>query len=258
MFENTRWSKRRHALDRPFPDEWRHLLAEGLKHWEMLDDDERANLEELIQIFIVDKRWEGVGIELADAHRVSISAMACLLVLGLDYELYSRVTWIRVHPTTVVLRSTRGVGVPGVLTDEPFPILGEADFDGPVVIAWDAASNSARHPERGHNVVYHEFAHKLDMADGIVDGTPPLADRDQVQTWVEVCTREFEALRAGTSGALLDDYGGVNPGEFFAVATEVFFDRPVAMQRDKPELYGVLSGFYRQDPAKRELRFRLP
>lgn len=253
MFEKTRWGQKRHALDVAFSDDWRRLLAERMVHWNMLDDDERADLEDLIRIFIVDKRWEGVGIELTDTHKVCISAMACLLLLGLDYEFYGKVKWIRVHPTTVVLKTTRGVGVQGVVTDSPFPILGEADFDGPVVLAWDSASDSARHPERGHNVVYHEFAHKLDMINGVVDGTPPLDD-DEVARWIEVCTREYENRRDGTGGNLLDPYAGVNPGEFFAVATELFFDRPVDMQRHKPDLYEVLAGFYRQDPAERERR----
>jgi Mlc titration factor MtfA (ptsG expression regulator) len=214
-------------------------------------------MEDLIRIFLVDKRWQAAnGFELTDAIRVLISAMACLLILGLDYEDYGAVNWIEVHPTTVVRRSVRGTGVSGVVTDSPYPILGEAAFDGPVVIAWDEAAMNARHPERGHNVVYHEFAHKLDMDDGLVDGTPRQPDAAARQRWIEVCTAEFEAVRDGTSGELLRDYSGVNPGEFFAVATEVFFDRPVELQEHKPELYDVLAAYYRQDPAARERRTR--
>lgn len=251
----TRFGRRRHALDQPFPDAWRDLLRSSLVHWSLLDDGERAELEDLIRIFLVDKRWQAAnGLTLTDEIRVQISAMACLLVLGLDLDHYGAVTWIEVHPTTVVRTGVRGVGVSGVVTDSAFPILGEASFDGPVVIAWDEAAANARHPERGHNVVYHEFAHKLDMDDGVVDGTPRLPDSATRARWIEVCTAEFEALRAGTSGPLLSDYGGVNPGEFFAVATEVFFDRPGALLAHKPDLYEVLQGFYRQDPAARERR----
>lgn len=255
MFEKSRWSQKRHALDGPFPDAWAELLDGRLVHWKLLDDDERALLEDLIRVFLVDKRWEAAnGFELTEAHRVTISAMACLLVLGLDYDHFAKVNWIQVHPTTVVRQGVRGTGVQGVVSDSPYPILGEAAFDGPVVIAWDSALASARHPERGHNVVYHEFAHKLDMANGLVDGTPPIDDKAQVSRWIEVCAAEYEALRDGRGGPLLDPYGGVNPGEFFAVATELFFDRPVEMQRHKRALYDVLAGFYRQDPAERERR----
>jgi hypothetical protein len=262
MFDNTRWGKKRHALDHPFPNVWRQLLSRRMVHWNQLDDDERRDLEDLIRLFVVDKRWEAAkGFQLLEEHQVMISAMACLLLLGLDYELYGRVTWIQVHPSTVVRHGVFGTGVGGVVTDSPEPILGEAEYDGPVVIAWDAAKEAARHPGRGSNVVYHEFAHKLDMANGVVDGTPPLDD-DQIDRWIEVCTAEYRALRdGGGHGAdhgepLLDPYGGVNPGEFFAVATEVFFNRPVDLKRRHPDLYEVLQGFYRQDPAERERRSR--
>lgn len=230
-----------------------------MAHWSLLDDDERARLEDLIKVFLVDKKWQAArGFELTDEIRLMISAMACLLILELEYDYYDPVRWIEVHPTTVVRTGLRGIGVSGVVSDSPLPILGEAAFDGPVVIAWDEASANARHPERGHNVVYHEFAHKLDMGDRLVDGTPRFEDAEARARWIEVCTVEFEALRDHAAGGLLDRYGGVNPAEFFAVVTEVFFDRPVLMQAEKPALYGVLQGFYRQDPAARERARQVP
>jgi len=255
MFGFSRIRRRRRALEEPFPEAWIALLEQHLVHWGLLDPDERSRLQDLIRLFLVDKRWQAArGFELTDDIRVLISAMACLLILELDYGYYEPVRWIEVHPTTVTRTGTRGVGVAGVVTDAPMPILGEASFEGPVVIAWDAAASGARHPERGHNVVYHEFAHKLDMDDRLIDGTPRLVDPAARQRWIEVCTAEFDALRRGHGGPLLDPYGGVNPGEFFAVATELFFDRPRAMQQAKPELYDVLRGFYLQDPAERERR----
>ena len=138
-------------------------------------------------------------------------------------------TWIEVQPTTMVSRGPRRFAAEGVVTDAELPIVGETSFTGPVFIAWDAAREDARHPERGHNVVYHEFAHQLDMDDGTVDGTPVL-DPSERQRWIEVCTTVYEAVRDGRAGELLDPYAGVNPGEFFAVATEVFFDRPVDLE----------------------------
>ena len=253
----TREGRRRKALAEPFPDRWRALLDGSMAHWRMLDDDERSVLEDHIRVFLVDKKWQAArDFELTDEVRVLVSAMASLLILGLDYECYENVTWIEVHPTTVVRTGVRGTGIDNIVSDSPLPILGEAGFDGPVVIAWDAATANARHPEHGHNVVYHEFAHKLDMDDGVVDGTPRLPDPAARQRWIDVCTREYELLSEGRGGALLDPYGATNPGEFFAVATELFFDRPTAMQEHKAELYDVLRDFYRQDPAARERRHR--
>jgi Mlc titration factor MtfA (ptsG expression regulator) len=103
-------------------------------------------------------------------------------------------------------------------------------------------------------VVYHEFAHKLDMLDGAADGTPPLADREQFAEWVAVCSREFLRLRRLAEKGhktFLDAYGAKSEAEFFAVVTEEFFDRPLALQKHSPDLYRVLSAYYNQDPAGR-------
>jgi hypothetical protein len=146
----------------------------------------------------------------------------------------------------------------GITVQEPMvPIYGQSILRGPVVLVWDAVLRGARHPERGHNVVYHEFAHKLDMLDGCVNGTPPLAERAQYERWVALCTREYNALRRCASKGkrtLLDAYGGTNPGEFFAVITECFFDKPLQMKRHHGDLYALLQEYYRQDPADREAR----
>ncbi len=102
------------------------------------------------------------------------------------------------------------------------------------------------------NVVLHEFAHKMDMLDGVVDGTPLMQDQASLDRWIAVCAAEMKLIRAGEGGSLLDDYAATDPGEFFAVATEVFFDRSIELRNAKPELYEVLNRFYRQDPAARE------
>ena len=114
----------------------------------------------------------------------------------------------------------------------PHPLLGEAHHDrGPVLLAWDQVRSNARHRGRSRNVVLHEFAHKMDMLDGVVDGTPLLPDQQALDRWIAVCEAEFESMRRGEAGPLLDDYGATDPGEFFAVATEAFFGRPVDFLR---------------------------
>jgi Mlc titration factor MtfA (ptsG expression regulator) len=122
-----------------------------------------------------------------------------------------------------------------------------------VILAWDRVLRDGQRPQDGHNLVYHEFAHKLDMLDGSADGTPPLADRDELARWAKICAQAFLALRAKTArgqASELDAYGATNEAEFFAVATEHFFDRPRALRAELPELYDVLARFYRQDPAQ--------
>ncbi len=250
------WRARSTAL----PDGWERVAAAAVAHWPLLDDDERERMGHLMAYLLTRKRWEAAqGFELTDEIRLVIAAQASLLILGLHIDDYRDVVSIIVHPTTVTVRGPRAGPAHGVMTDGPMPILGQAsDRRGPLIIAWDAARADARHPERGHNVVIHEFAHKLDMLDNMVDGTPPLPDRAARRRWVEVCTAEYRKLRAGRGGHLLRPYAGVNPGEFFAVATEVFFALPAEMQAEKPALYEVLRDFYRQDPAARLARHGPP
>ncbi len=254
--ETPKRRRRRRAVDAPFPEAWRTLLEANMAHWRWLDDEERDHLECLIKGFLFDRRFEWVdGLERSDEIEVLVAASACLLILGLENAYYRDVTSIIMYPSQTAQRGHRAAPeAAGLATDAIVPILGEAMLHGPVVIAWDSAKRSAAHPSTGHNVIYHEFAHKIDMADGSADGLPPMAiaQRDR---WEEVCGREYGALKEGTSDdPFLDGYGAVNPAEFFAVATEFFFDRPIDMANHEQDLYHVLREFYRQDPAERERR----
>jgi Mlc titration factor MtfA (ptsG expression regulator) len=254
IFETRRHRVRRERYEAGFLPEWRDLLGQKVGHWRELDDGEKARLEELALALVAEKRWEAAkGFELTDEVVVVIAAQAALLALGLPDDVYRGVGSIVVHPTTMVRQGPHSQ-VSGLVSDAPMALLGQAVYDGPVVIAWDTALREARHPGRGHNVVLHEFAHKLDMLDGTVDGTPPLADRAQLERWVAVCTAAYEGVVEGRGGRSLRSYAGVNPGEFFAVATEAFFDAPVVLVAEHPELYEVLRAFYRQDPAARVAR----
>jgi Mlc titration factor MtfA (ptsG expression regulator) len=239
------------------PDGWEAIVARSVALWHLLDPDERERLADRLERIVLGKRWEAArGFTLTGEMRVVIAAQAALLILGLDVDAYRDVQSIIVHPTTVVFRGARPGPAAGLMTDEPLSIIGQAHGRrGPVIIAWDAARAGARHPERGHDVVLHEFAHKLDMLDDLIDGTPPLPDRAARQRWIEVCTAEYRLLRSGGGGHLLSSYAAVNPGEFFAVVTEVFFTRPLELRAEKPALYEVLADFYRQDTAARLARF---
>ena len=259
MFGWLQERHRRQILEHPFPDSWNTILERNVAHWKLLDDGERVQLRSLVQVFVAEKQWEGCGgLELTDEIRITISGLACLLVLSLDHVLYSNVKTILVYPSTVMAPGRQSALSSGITIQGPvIPIYGQSIVRGPVVLVWDAVLRGAIHPERGHNVAYHEFAHKLDMLDGCVDGTPPLADHVQYERWVKVCTREYDELRRRTAKGqrtFLDAYGSTNPGEFFAVVTEYFFDKPLQMKRHHPELYSLLHEFYRQDPAGRQAR----
>lgn len=237
----------------PFPPAWRDITARRLGAWSRLSPEQRSRLEDFTARLVTEKRWEASrGFALTDEIRVTIAAHAALLILEIGFDAYRDITSIIVHPTTILFTGEQVGPIPGSRTSDPIQLLGQAHFKGPVLIAWDAALDQARHPGRGHNVVFHEFAHRLDMLDGLVDGTPLLPDDATRQGWIDVCTAEFHALRDGPPDELVGDYAATNPGEFFAVVTEVFFNRPSEMRTRKPALYEVLSSFYRQDPAASE------
>ncbi len=126
-----------------------------------------------------------------------------------------------------------------------------------MILVWDEVKRGASHPESGHNVVYHEFAHIFDMSDGVADGTPELHSLDQYRTWATVFSQAFfelGSLSEKGKKTFLDPYGARNEAEFFAVATELFFDQPVKLQKKHGALYDALAGFYLQDTAERERR----
>lgn len=243
--------RRRIAL----PDGWEAMATDRIAAWPSFDDEEQARLADIAAVIASRKRWEAANrFALTDEMKVVISLQAARLVLELGVDWYDDMGSIVVHPTTMVRTGARPTAARGVLTEEPLEILGETGYRGPVLIAWDSARDAARHPEHGHDVVLHEFAHQLDLRDGIVDGTPPMDDPAERQRWIEVCTPALERVRHDADHlqrGVLDPYAGTNPGEFFAVSTEVFFTRPRDLRDAQPALYEVLADFYLQDPAAR-------
>ncbi|HUP75430.1 MAG TPA: M90 family metallopeptidase [Acidimicrobiales bacterium] len=235
------------------PDGWVRIVEDHVAIWSVLDDDERQTIEGASDWLLRRKHWEAAGgFALTDEIKVTIAVQAALVVLGLGVEEYREVSAIIVYPTEMQSRGVYAGPVRGTVVDGVRPVLGEAhDNRGPVLIAWDQARDAARYPGRGYNVVFHEFAHKIDMLDKIVDGTPPLARRVDYERWVAVCTEAYEALREGIERWPLQPYGATNPAEFFAVATEAFLDVPAILEQNEPNLYDVLRDFFEQDPAAR-------
>jgi len=255
LFDWIRDHRRQKLLESPFPESWLATLPRWVPVSERLPDDVRRHWLELVQVFVAEKNWQaGGGLEIDDEIRVTVAGYACLLILGLPHFLYEDVETIVVYPSTV----RAPVREPGIFQQSLVPVphqgaalLGEAHLRGPVILVWDAVRRG-RHAERGHNVVLHEFAHKLDMLDGRADGAPPLHDAADYARYAEVCQREFAKLQsAAVSGtrSFLDHYGATNEAEFFAVATEFFFDEPVRMKEKHPELFEVLAHFYLVDPS---------
>lgn len=239
------------------PDAWRQILDGRSAQWRLLEPAQRDRLGELADWMLRDKRWEAArDFELTDEVRTVVSAHASLLILGLDESWYDSIGSIVVRVGSMTQYGGSSGPIRGTVSGAPQWIDGETHHgDGPLMVSWRAARREATQLRLGRDVVIHEFAHKIDMRDGTLDGTPILDTDEERERWVTVCTEHYEAVRFGMSGPLLRQYGGTNVGEFFAVATETFFTRPVELAEQKPDLYEVFAGFYRQDPADRMRRY---
>jgi len=249
LFKSSRRDRLR-AL--PFPGEWERIVERNISAYAHLPAEDQRELRGHVQVLLAEKHWEGCGgLELTDEIRVTIAAQASILLLHRDTDYYPRLTSILVYPSAYVVPGERPVGG-GIWEEGEEVYLGHTSSHlGALVIAWDDVIRGARTFNDADNVVFHEFAHQLDFEDHSVDGTPLLESR-QYASWARVLGAEYEALQRATDDAsptLIDQYGATNPAEFFAVVTELFFERPAALRARHPDLYAELEAFYRQDPA---------
>jgi Mlc titration factor MtfA (ptsG expression regulator) len=234
----------------PFPASWADILAVHVPFRSRLTQELQQKLDHATQVLVAEKNWEGCGgLTLTDEHRVTIAAHASRLVLGFENDFFEEVPTILVYPTAYQA-PTQNVLAPGIILETQSGRLGEAWYRGPVILAWSDVRDAGHGRNRGRNVVLHEFAHHLDMRNGrSADGVPVLESAMQAKRWLAVTSREYQRLRRacqfGQSTAL-DCYGATNMAEFFAVATEVFFEAPNRLRLEWPELYRVLTEFYRQ------------
>jgi MtfA peptidase len=257
MFGFLKKRRRNRIQSRPFPSEWREILTRRYSMYSRLPSADRRELEGLIQVFLAEKRFEGCGgQEITDEVRVLIAAQACLLLLHRETECYPRLHSVLVYPSSYIARAWH-VEKDGTVIEGDQARGGESWPHGAVVLAWDGAIAGAAELNKKNNLVLHEFAHQLDEEDGIADGAPLLGGPtfsqtlQRYRTWAGVLSAEFQQLRRAAEAGretVLDTYGAKNPAEFFAVATECFFEKPAELKERHPALYAELKEFYRQDP----------
>lgn len=244
-------AKRRRALATPFPDEWVKILESNLPPYSKLPAEFQRELQEDMKVFLEDKAFEGCGdLTLTDEIRVTIAAQACMLLLNRKDRCYPRLRTILVYPNTYV---AGGKGLFGGKNDERSTRLGESWNSGVVVLSWSSVRQGAFNFKDGHNVTMHEFAHQLDQEDGSADGAPTLERRSAYSSWAKVFSKEFGRLQKKSRKGkrhVMDSYGATNPAEFFAVATETFFEKPAQLQTKHPALYDQLKSYYKVDPIE--------
>jgi len=231
-----------------FPALWEEILQQRLPAYRFLSESDRRELRAYTRWFVGSKEFEGcAGLRITDEIRVLVAAQACLLLLRRKTPCYERLRLIRIYPGAHFAQSSTKNA------------LGESWQNGVVLLAWDSVRGGAANPFDGDNVALHEFAHQLDQEDGQADGVPLLgremATAEQAgvyASWGRMLSKEFEEFKHSIEKgrkAVMDSYGGCNQAEFFAVATECFFEKPRQLCRGHPDLYAALKDFYRQDPA---------
>jgi Mlc titration factor MtfA (ptsG expression regulator) len=254
MVFTTKARRRERLRVEPFPEHWRRIVDVRVPLASRLPPEDRQELLGHARVLLEEKHFEGAGgLLMRDEVRLTIAAQAALLLVRRDTDYFPRLKSIIVYPTGYIASgTTRDEG--GIWTEGDESLLGHTQRDlRAIVLAWDEVRAGAADPDDGHNLVLHEFAHQLDFEDGSTDGTPALDSGAQVRSWAQVMGDELEALRQSADAGeptLLDPYGAEDPAEFFAVATETFFERASELERRHPRLYDELRRFYRQDPAR--------
>ncbi len=250
-----RWQRQREAAAvqrRAIPDDlWKRTLVR-YPFLQRRDAADAAELRRLTSLFLDRKEFSAAGgLRLTDAIVVSIAAQAVLPVLRLGLACYDGFVGIVVHPDQVVARR-EVADEDGIVHAYDEPLAGEAMEGGPVMLSWRDVRSAGQAAGAAYNVVIHEFAHVLDMADGLANGVPLLPPELPAAQWAQTLQSEYAAfvqrVEAGED-TVLDPYGAEAEEEFFAVASEAFFVSPEAMKKEHPALYGVLCRYYRQDPA---------
>lgn len=249
-FQRKRIRERLRAAE--FNPAWILILQKNLALYNKLPDRLKHKLHGLINVFLYDKTFSGYnGLKITDEIEVTIASQACMLLLNRDDELYPSLKNIFVYPGAFKSMQTKSDGM--VETIEETVRIGESWQLGHVVLSWQHSKLGAMNEDDGQNVVYHEFAHQLDHEDGAIDGTPVLDSTENYQQWSKVFSQEFNRLRQkifAHKNTLIDGYGAVSEGEFFAVVTELFFERPQLLEKEHPELYETLRKFYRLNPVE--------
>jgi MtfA peptidase len=237
---------------RAIPDDlWKRTLVR-YPFLQRRDAAAAAELRRLSSLFLDRKEFSTAGgLKLTDAMVVAIAAQAVLPVLRLGLDRYDGFIGIVVHPGQVVARR-EVADDDGIVHQYDEVLAGEAMEGGPVMLSWQDVRAAGRSAAQGYNVVIHEFAHVLDMADGLADGVPLLPADIAPAAWRGLLLREYTAFVQRVERdeeTVLDPYGAQSEDEFFAVASEAFFVHPRGLQHEHPDLYGMFVRYYRQDPA---------
>jgi len=248
------WLRRRRARlgSAEFPVAWEEILSRSMPVYGRLPAELKARLKQALPVFLAEKRFIGcAGLTITDEIRLPVAAQACLLVVNRGVGQYDHVRSILIYPAAFITRHEHRDDA-GVHTWEEKVLSGESWTEGRVILSWDDVEEGLETGADACNVVYHEFAHQLDQADGEANGAPALDDAESYRRWSNVLRKEFDQLQrrlAAGEATLLPEDAAENAAEFFAVATEVFMEQPAELRARHPALYEELSRYYCLDPV---------
>lgn len=241
-----KWQRDR-LKQRPFPPLWQGTIAQHIPIVAQLSIAEQHRLRGHIQVFLAEKQFIGCGgLQVTQEMKVIIAAIACLLLLNEPGHYFPKLRSILVYPDAYWVNETVNVGH-GIVENRKVARLGESWSVDQVILSWAQVEYDLKHWSDGKNVVLHEFAHQLDQVDGRAEGVPILPNKTDYNTWATVMTEAYQQLCADASTGkrtVLDSYGTLNPAEFFAVATETFFEKPQPLKLHHLALYNLLRSFY--------------
>lgn len=210
----------------------------------------RQRLDGLVAAFVAEKNFVGCnGLVVTDDMRVTIAAHACMLVLGRPHDLYPALRSILVYPTPFWVEE-EDEDESGLVTRRRRVLAGQAWDASRIILSWEDVLAAGTAHAAGYNLVLHEFAHYLEY-EGLGLPDPPDGPRRPLERWTANLEQEFSRLEAEVDrGAetFLDPYAAEDEAEFFAVASEEFFERPAGLEAAHTGLYRLLQEFYGLDP----------
>lgn len=249
----TRFKTYRILKKHGLPDHEWNQVTQQLPLLAFLSSAEKARLRVLSTLLIHDKTFTGVqGLEMTLAIKITIAAQACLEILELGIDAFDGWQEVIVYPSAFkVIKETRDEF--GLIHESNNALSGEAWMQGPVILSWDDIERDSYEKRQGHNVILHEFAHKLDMLNGRANGMPPLHPDMPIDEWTDSLSKAYDKLtqRVESNHAKINAYATTNPAEFFAVMCEYFFTAPEIMEERYPAVYQQFKRYFQMDTLAR-------
>ena len=247
----VKWQRDR-LMAQQFPKSWLSIIESNLSIYKSLTSEQQKELLGYIQVFLKEKQFIGcLGLQITEEIKVTIAAIACLLLFGDRKTYFPNLRSVLVYPHAYIVNEL--IMNSYVVEERRVARLGESWTRDQLVLSWEQIQQDVLNWKNGHNVILHEFAHQLDQEDGLAEGVPILPRALDYEVWKLVMSAEYLQLCDRVENGqktVIDNYGATSPAEFFAVATETFFEKPKQLNQKHEVLYEILQRYYRLDPRQ--------